>query len=917
MSLTLSLNNALSGLKTNQQAISVLSHNIANANTDGYSRQIVQQQALYINGTGSGVRIDDVVRKVDIYLQRAVISQGAEQARTGVVNDYYQKIDILMGTPGANNTLDQYMTGFFNSVQALAETPDRVSAQSNVISAATALAGDIAGMANDLHDLRFQADQEMRTTVDNVNGVLNKLYKLNNAINTAGSTGQSTAGLLDQRDSALRELSGYVDITTTYGVYGSVSVATGNGVALLDENVRQLKYAPAQSADAFVGNSSLNALMVYEVDSNGKPMGNGQTLISGGTEGNIVSGLQGGSLEGLRLMRDDVIPAMLSQMDELASNLRDAVNTIHNDGSGFPAATSLTGTRGLTNTANSYWSGSVRIAVLNKDGTPVVPGYADEKTTGIRPLTLNLAKLNSGSGDGNPSLQSIVNEINARFGAPTTKAELGKLNSIKLVSDTDKLPLGVGSKFSFDFEVENIANSPASFFVGNVSVKDANGVDITNVTNMPSSFSLDPADAYYTTAGIPDVTINLTTTTHGIQPGDTIYLGPPGTASVNGIAAADLTGYFTVIGVGGESVTIQARSSATTTGDVADASGVRVQNAFGTGNDKIVQPGATDRTRDEGGQIEVDFGASPNSAYYDITVSVATLDDTGNLLTSDVTYRIENGKSTLLNDRYVPISATGDGKMVLPTTSQETLRAILVDENGKELPRQTGGDYVEYSPSYLQIYSPSGNYTVAIDEMDSKELGDPSANPQVPGSGWGFSHYFGLNDFFTPNNLVDGGDTVKGSAVNLAVAKRLIDNPSLISTGELVLSPQPADPTAQKQFTYTRYSGDNTLATRLNALATQNLAFTAAGNLPTVNLTLGGYTSQFLGNYAAQSAAAGDSSSNAQTLYDGLKTQADSVSGVNLDEELANTVIFQNSYSATARIITIVNQMFDDVLQMV
>src|SRR5438128_362001 len=120
MSLTLSLNNALSGLRANQQAISVLSHNISNANTDGYSREIVQQSATYIAGVGTGVRIDDVVRKVDKYLQRAVQTQGSTLSSATVIDDYYQRINVLMGQPGSGNTLDANMTGFFTSLQSLA-----------------------------------------------------------------------------------------------------------------------------------------------------------------------------------------------------------------------------------------------------------------------------------------------------------------------------------------------------------------------------------------------------------------------------------------------------------------------------------------------------------------------------------------------------------------------------------------------------------------------------------------------------------------------------------------------------------------------------------------------------------------------------------------------------------------------------
>lgn len=912
MSLGLSLNNALSGLKANQQAISVLSHNIANANTDGYSRQIVDQSALYVNGVGSGVRVDDVIRKVDKYLQRAVQTQGSEVARTGVVNDYFERLNVILGSPGGTNTMDEYISGFFSSLQALSETPDRTSARSNVVSAASALSSSIANTAYDMNDLRFEADSEIRASVDTVNDIIKKINKVNIAINNAGSIGTSKAGLLDERDAALRELSSYMNISTSFDEQGVVNVVIGDGFALIDGNNRELRYNPTQSADHFINDSAVSALQLFTVDDKGNQIGNPTNLFSAGTTGNVTSVLSGGKLEGLRMMRDDVLPAMLEQLDQLASNLRDAVNTIHNDGSGFPAATSLTGTRSVAASSTTNWAGSVRIAVLKKDGSPVSAGYANEAYTGMRPLTLDLAKLNNGtvgSVDGQPSLQTIVDEINNAFGSPGYKTSLGNLNKIRLVADTDNLPMGVGTtNFKFDFDIENISGHDAPFFIGGITVQNDAGTNITNVTQGPPTIALDPASAYITTNLSTDVVINLATSPN-LKVGDRILLGAPGSPTVNGIPAAALTGYFTINAVNGNSITITAGAAATATGAVADGSGVALTPPF------IVPTGDFLRTSDFG-QLGVDLSASPSSTFYDITVAVSTFDENGTLQTSNITYRVRNGQQGLLNDRYDSINATGDGTRTAPETTQGTMRAILVDENGIELAR-TNGRYVDHVPSYLKLLTDNPDYTIAIDELDSAQLGNPNADPAVKGTGWGFSHYFGLNDFFEPNVLTATGDTVKNSAVHLKVAQRLINDPNLITTGELVLQNQSNDPTALPQYTYRRFAGDNQLATRLKSLSAQTLNFEAAGGLPKIGLTLSGYASEMLGYIASQSAASTDEASNAQTLYDGFKSRSDAISGVNLDEELANTVIFQNSYSASARIVTVVNQLFEDLIGMV
>lgn len=913
MSLGLSLNNALSGLKANQQAISVLSHNIANANTDGYSRQVVEQSALYVEGVGNGVRVDEVVRKVDKYLQRAVQTQGSEVARTGVVNDYFERINVLLGSPGGNNTLDEYVSNFFTGLQALSETPDRTSARSNVIAAGQALASNMSDLAYDLNDLRFEADSEIRSAVDNVNALIRRLNKVNIALNNAGSMGNSKAGLLDERDAALRELSSYLNISSTFKESGEVSVITGDGLSLVDGQNRELRYSPTQSANHFISDSAVSPLQLVLLDENGRQVGNATNVFSGGTTGNITSTLSAGKLEGLRMMRDDVIPAMLEQIDQLAANLRDAMNAIHNDGSGAPAASSLTSTRSVTASSGTTWLGEVRIAVLKKDGTPVPANYADESYTGLRPLTLDLSKLSDGkvgSVPGKPSLQTIVDEINNAFASPGYKTSLGNLNSIRLVSDTDTLAMGVPtSNFQFDFELENISGHDAPFFIGAVTVLDDTGTNITSVTQPAPTIALDPASAYVTTNLSSNVIINLSGT-HNLKVGDRIDLAAPGSPTVNGIPAAALTGYFTITAVNGNSVTITAGAAATSSGSVADGSGVSLRPPFNVPSGDVL------RSKDFG-QLGVDLSASPSSTYYDISVAVSSFDENGVLVTSNVTYRVRNGESGKLNDRYDSIAATANGVRTAPQTTQAAMRAILVDDKGIELPKGSDGRYVDREPSYLKLLTDNPEYSIAIDELGSQQTGDQTIDPPVAGTNWGFSHYFGLNDFFAPNKLTATGDTVKNSAINLQVSQRLVDNPNLISTGDLVRQRQSTDPNATPQYTYVRYSGDNQIATRMKALATQNLNFEAAGGLPKISLTASGYASEMLGYIASLSAAAGEEQTNAQTLYDGFKTRSDAISGVNLDEELANTVVFQNSYSASARVVTVVNQLFEDLIGMV
>ena len=385
MSLSLALNNALSGLRVNQQSISVLSQNIANVNTVGYSRQVLNQSAINVGGVGEGVTIDNITRKIDAYLQRSVQTQSSSNATAQSLSTYYQNLQNLLGQPGAANSIDTFMTRFFNSVQQLAETPDTTSLKANAVASGATLANQLSSLAGNVNALRQDADSSMSDAVTAINASLNRLNDINNSLaqSTSFQQGQSNSNLLDSRDKELNLLAGYMDISTSFDKNGAVTVVTGSGAVLVEQSTHhQLQYSKAGSATTFANDKAFSPLQVITLNSAGVPVGSPQILISGGTSSQVKSSISGGTLAGLQQIRDQKFPAVLDQLDMLASRLRDNVNTIQNKGSGFPPATSLTGDRASYASEAFNWQGSVRIAVLKSDGTPVSANYADESYTG-------------------------------------------------------------------------------------------------------------------------------------------------------------------------------------------------------------------------------------------------------------------------------------------------------------------------------------------------------------------------------------------------------------------------------------------------------------------------------------------------------------------------------------------------------
>lgn len=910
MSINTALNNGLSGLRINQRSIAVLSQNIANVNTEGYSRQQVAQSSLVIEGVGSGVRFDDVVRKVDRYLQRAVQDNNSTLNKANVVSDYASRIQVLLGEPGSRNSLDEFVTNFFSALQSLAETPERTSFRSNAVEATRTLSREVSGLAGSILDLRYQADSDISDAVAEINDILKKLDNTNATITRARALNQTTADLLDQRDRSLASLSEYLDINVFFDPSGLASVYTANGVALVDNDRHQLTYDALLQEGSTDTNQTLSPLQVLTLNSAGQQIGNPADLISSGTRSTVTTQLTGGKLRGLQEVRDTVLPQILDQLDQFSSRIRDELNRVHNQGTGFPAPTTLTGTRALNATTALNWSGNARIAILDRNGKPVPAGYVDEQFTGFRPLTLNLSKLDSGQGIGKPTTQTIIDEINNYFNAPQTKVVTGGLNNIQLATNTNQLPSGAPPQFNFDFDVENITNDPARLFVTGVTVLDDTGTNITNVTTPFPTVSLDPVTTYTTTAGSNVVTVRTISLPPNVGVGDKIFLSDPGTLppTIDGIPSSELTGYLQVVGIVGNDVQVQVVSNASV-GTVTAQAGVSLTSSYDT-----IEPGVKRRTTDRG-TVTADLSLAPNSAYYDITVQVGVTDKDGIVSPSTITYRVLNNQNETRNQRYNNTVVTGTARRVLPTTSQEYARAILVDENGAEIQR-INGKYID-RPGYLKIITSDDNYTIAIDSLDSVERGQLDSTPAVAGTNRGFSHYFELNNLFQSNLSTPQGDTVAGSAIHLAIEDRIANNPNFFATGSLSLSPQPTNPDALRQYTYVRNSGDNRVAQALASIASTRVAFDPAGGLPGNSSTISSYAGELLGYISSQATAASADATNAETLFNGFRTRLDSIRGVNLDEELANTIVYQNAYSASARVIRVASELYDEVLGLI
>jgi len=900
MGLSIALSNALTGLNVNQQALTVLSQNIANANTPGYSRQNITQQSVSLDGAGAGVSISDVSRRVDEYLTRAVQAQSSDYGKASVMDDYNTRIQLMIGQPGSQNSLDAYINGFFNSIQSLAQTPQNTTLQQSTVNAGVGLANQISSVANGIKDLQFRADQDINTAINAVNNDLRNIYDLNASISANTSLGKSVADLQDRRDELLKDISQYMNVTSFVRDNGSININAGTGLPLLDDNLYEIGYSPTTSASAFVDGLTLFPISIYPLDPTGARRTPAQQLVPGGLPENIVSPVTGGKIAGLLAMRDQELSGISAELEQIAAQLRDQVNALHNAGTGFPGVSSLTGTRPVNGVEASNWGGSIRIGLFGADGQPIASPYADE-TNGVPPLNLDLSSLSGGA----PTTQDIIDAINQYYGVPKNKVELGNLNNIQLVSATATLP-GVPPQFSFGFDLSNLSGTSSSFYITDVEVTDNAGAPVSTGTLNVPAVDLASTATYITTEGSSAITVN-TAGVHTLVEGDTVYIpSPTSPATIGGISSSVIGGFYKITNVTSSSFQIQVSALASQSAST-DVTGQKALPPYAD-----VPAGDLVRTNSLG-LITADLSANIAAPYYNVTATVAVNDGSGNIKTSQITYRVNNQQANMFGLRVPAQAATNDGDLISSAINRPLATATLVDAQGKELPK-VGGKYITTESGYLKIAAYNSNNMIVVDSLDSVELGRPNGNPPQPGTNRGFSHYFDLNDFFVSNIPTATGDTVSGSALRLRVNQNIQNNPGLLSLGQMTRRPQSNTPGAPYNYTYELNPGDNSVIQKMAGLSLLTVNFGAAGGLGATGQTFAGYAGQIISATATNAANAKANSTNAQTLLEGYAKNASSLSGVNLDTELANTVIYQNAYAASARVITVANSLFETLL---
>jgi flagellar hook-associated protein 1 FlgK len=483
-----------SSLAAQQTGLQVTGNNIANAGTEGYTRETVRltpsgPQALG-NGqfVGTGVSVDTVERQANAALNESL--RDATSGQTGA-----QTLDTLLGqiqtTFGAlsDNDLAARMTDFFNSFSTLATNPSNSAQQSVVVQNGASLADYLASLRQQLTSIRSNAQDQARALVTQADALVKTIANLNQKIcQTEGGAGTANT-LRDQRDVALGQLAQIMDIRVIDQGGGNLNVLVGSMPVVVGTMSRGV--SSEQVTDPATGFSNIKITFA----DNGDQMG-----------------VTGGKLGALLNARDAYLTPAVQTVDRLAAGLISAVNAIHTQGQGLTDFSSVTGTTAVTNPAAALNAGedATGIAFVARNGTfnlYIKDAVSGEITT--RQISVDLSgqgtatSLNSlaaavttagdgivtGTVNGNGQLVIASNNQNVTFAfGEDTSGALAALGINTFFTGTDATNIGVNRVLTNDPSMlatgrGNVAgsntNAQALALAGSATVSALGGKSLT------------------------------------------------------------------------------------------------------------------------------------------------------------------------------------------------------------------------------------------------------------------------------------------------------------------------------------------------------------------------------------------------------------------------------------------------------
>lgn len=442
-SLTSALRIGTSGLQLSQVALSTISHNIVNANTTGYSRQVVQLGSVAQGGYGNGVQLTNIERVTDNFLVSRQLGAVADTAFATTKSSYLNSIQNYFSGSGASGGLDKATTDFLSSLNQLTNDPSNTALRRNAVQQAALVAENIRTTSTNLQNTATNADNALNSEIATCNQLLKDISSLNEQIAalTNGTVSSSNANdLIDARDQKINELSQRIKIQVNSTPNGTVRITSENGRKLVDE-ASYVQFTRTNGSGNYQGIGIQSVRVDGTLDPTIFPL-NTDTLTTG-------------KIKALIHIRDEAVPDLMSQLDEFTRVFTNSVNAVSSQGSSFPPVNSLSSgsTSALSNSTvdlytnlNSSLAGStLHISVVDSQGDAVTTTVGGTAITlpGTGPFSLTdlVSLINNDPTVGNTALGGTQGVI-----ASVTNDSNGKpVLSIRAANSNNRIVMANGS----------------------------------------------------------------------------------------------------------------------------------------------------------------------------------------------------------------------------------------------------------------------------------------------------------------------------------------------------------------------------------------------------------------------------------------------------------------------------------------
>ncbi|NPV60603.1 MAG: flagellar hook-associated protein FlgK [Actinobacteria bacterium] len=306
---------ALSGLRAQRQVMETAGHNIANASTEGYTRQRV----LLTPGVpytmpglagpvgalmkGTGVEAREVTRVADLFIDAQLREQSGALAEKRQASQTVSQVEGVFGEPGEEG-LGAAMSAFWGAWEELTLNPDSLAVRRSLIYQADSLAGAFNRINRQLESTRENLDFEVEQSAEAINRMSAAVASLNARIARAGAGGMNANDLIDERDRLISELRSYVDVRVRLEEGGRASLFVGNRALVMGDVHNEIVADKTGTGYHF---------LVWKSDA--EPLSIG-----------------GGKLASMLEMRDTYIPRLIADLDALAASIIQEVNALHAGG---------------------------------------------------------------------------------------------------------------------------------------------------------------------------------------------------------------------------------------------------------------------------------------------------------------------------------------------------------------------------------------------------------------------------------------------------------------------------------------------------------------------------------------------------------------------------------------------------------